>query len=572
MTVNQQFGKVTSSLIFDIFALSLLIGCLGFLAFEHSPEYDELYHVLAARSWAQDGSYTIGEGSYTRGAAFTAMLGMVFSTLGESFQTAKLLPLVAAILLVIAVFLWVRTTYGRLAAWITALLFGFSPGALDISQFIRFYSFHALAIWIFIIAVYSAFTAKKSLPKLALTALVALIAWSLAYHLQVTTMIATLGLCAWVSLVYGPAIVTRIAALPNGKAILIGLAVLIVLAIGGLILSDSLAHIWRSLRHTSPWQYKVRDDPLYYQRYLIRSFPTLWSLFPIAALFAIRRNLSAGLLCVCIFGVAVVLHSLAGPKNYRYLHYAMPFFFVIWGAALAEVLPYIYSLAKSTADRLSEISPLSPRSKGRLTYAAIGALALFVIASNTAYTRSAATLLRGEPKRHWNAQGWQDSRDRLQPFMDQADVVATSNGLYALYYLDRYEIDISPSQVAESSTGREFGQDVRTGRYVISTPESLDLIMSCHASGLYISDSVWRWRDPNVGVTDEVADFLIAHSEVVEVPEDWMLRVYRWQRPEGAPLPENCSLLPDLTRLTKGRANQAADTGVQKTETVGGAS
>jgi hypothetical protein len=33
--------------------------------------------------------------------------------------------------------------------------------------------------------------------------------------------------------------------------------------------------------------------------------------------------------------------------------------------------------------------------------------------------------------------------------MDEADVVATSNGLYALYYLDRYEIDINPNQVAE---------------------------------------------------------------------------------------------------------------------------
>jgi hypothetical protein len=156
--------------------------------------------------------------------------------------------------------------------------------------------------------------------------------------------------------------------------------------------------------------------------------------------------------------------------------------------------------------------------------------------------------------------------------MDEADVVATSNGLYALYYLDRYEIDISPSQIAESATGKEFGQDVRTGRYVISTAESLDLIMSCHASGLYISDSIWRWRNPNVGVTDEVADFLISHSEVVEVPEDWMLRVYRWQRPEGVPLPENCSLLPDLTRLTKGRTNRAADSEVPETETVDGPS
>jgi len=572
MTVNQKFGNVTSSLIFDVIVLSLLMACVGFATFQSSPKFDELYHVLAARSWAHDGSFAIGDGSYTRGAAFTALLGMVFTALGESLQTAKLLPLAAAVLLVIAVFLWVRVTYGRLAAWITALLFGFSPGALDISQFIRFYSLHALALWIFVVVVYSACTAKQSLPKLVLLVLLALGAWSLALHLQVTTLIATVGVAAWACFIYGPTITTRIAALRNGRAILMGAAVLVVLAGGGLILSDGLTGIWERLRFTSPWQHKVRDNPLFYHTYLLRSFPTLWSLFPIAALFAIRRNVSAGVLCICIVVVAVVLHSLAGPKNYRYLHYAMPFFFVIWGAALAEVLPYIHRLAGAATERLSEVAPTSPWVKSRLTYITIAAVALFVIASNTAYTRSAATLLLGEEMGNRNAQGWLESRDRLQPLLDEVDVVATSNSLYALYYLERYEIDISPSQVAESSTGEEFGQDLRTGRYAISTAESLDLLMSCHNSGLYISDAKWRWRSPHVGVTDEVADFLISRSETIEVPEDWMLRVYRWERPEGAPLPENCSALPGLTRLAKDAASQAAGADSQESETVDGPS
>jgi hypothetical protein len=224
----------------------------------------------------------------------------------------------------------------------------------------------------------------------------------------------------------------------------------------------------------------------------------------------------------------------------------MPFFFIIWGVTLAEAIPIAGQLFSEIAKRFTKLTPMFRNQKKVFEYGILALVTLFVVASNSAYPRSLIFIFSGDPRVHWNAEGWAKSASLLRPLMDEVDIVATSNGLFALYYLGRYDIVISPSKVAESSTEQEFGRDLRTGSYAISTPESLELIMSCFNSGIFISDSVWRWRKPNVGISDEMADFLNSQTEAIDLPQEWMLRAFRWDRPEELSIPNDCPNMPGL--------------------------
>lgn len=87
-----------------VFALALS----AFLVNLDQPlHFDELYHILAARSWSADGEMRIAEGVYTRGWLYTAFPGWWFSLFGDTHFVARLPSALAAGLWVAGVYLWV---------------------------------------------------------------------------------------------------------------------------------------------------------------------------------------------------------------------------------------------------------------------------------------------------------------------------------------------------------------------------------------------------------------------------------------------------------------------------------
>ena len=87
-----------------------------------------------------------------------------------------------------------------------------------------------------------------------------------------------------------------------------------------------------------------------------------WSLFPIACGVAVRRYPRPTLFCVSLFGVAFVVHSLAAFKAERYLYYAMPAFFCVWGMAAPTMLAWLRRTAGAFA---REVLPRTPRLASR---------------------------------------------------------------------------------------------------------------------------------------------------------------------------------------------------------------
>ena len=152
--------------------LFLLALAIRFVNLDHTALHDELYHVLAARSWLDQGVFAIDGGSYTRGSLFT--------------------------MLVVVVYLWTHWSMGRLTALLASLFLIFSPLEIYLSQYARFYALQGLvfasAAFIFYFLVCS-----KSLNIAARTGLLVVVAVLLAVgvRLQVITLVGVAGMTLW---------------------------------------------------------------------------------------------------------------------------------------------------------------------------------------------------------------------------------------------------------------------------------------------------------------------------------------------------------------------------------------
>src|SRR5690349_11806532 len=83
-----------------LFLLALLIAAVRI---GHQPEFDELYHVLAARGWLETGRFAIAEGEYNRTSLFTLLIAGLFRLFGESIVVARV-PSVLAYAVLVAMF------------------------------------------------------------------------------------------------------------------------------------------------------------------------------------------------------------------------------------------------------------------------------------------------------------------------------------------------------------------------------------------------------------------------------------------------------------------------------------
>jgi len=278
----------------------------------------------------------------------------------------------------------------------------------------------------------------------------------------------------------------------------------------------------------------------YYNDILLETYPALWGLLPVALFYALARRPQPVLFCGCVFAAVFLIQSGGAQKAPRYMFAAMPFFFAIWAIAIAEALPLIRRLAsQSTARALPNIAARL----GAIPGVAGMTLAVAFLIAATPALRTTIRDIRAWPEfpSHPDAT-WAEARKLLDPWLARADVVLTTNDVDAVYYFGRYDYQISRYRVSESLTRGEFGMDARTGRWTLSKPESLDLVLSCYPTGLFIGDP-FQWRHPIMGTSDALADMIEARAEPLPLPETLDIRAYFWDH-KGEPVSADCSALP----------------------------
>ena len=521
----------------------VLLGALALAVrlpnLDHVALIDELYHFLPAQAWLADGQLRIAEGTYERTAPFTIFLAQWLGLFGENLTVARLPSLIAGVALVVLLFLWTRAVAGNLAAVLAALLLALDPEAVQISQFARFYALHGLLFWLGAVGTYRLVTAPPALGRSMLVALGIVVGFGAALYLQVITFIGLLGVAVWSVLALGLAWLPTLSPRARwGGAIgvaLVGGAVLVILMESGLA-----AELLARYRSTPVFQAEHRDDFWYYHGFLVIYYPSLWPLTALAVGVGLAYRPRPMAFCASVVAVAFVLHSFAGPKAMRYFAYAQPFLFVVWGIALAEILPRLRAFLEEVGTLA--LARLHLERLGRPGVFAALAVALgFAVVANGAPMRTMANVFDIVIPPMRRAADWAAARDELAPWLADAPIVLTTSELEALYHLGRYDVLISRTRQSELHDREEFAIDPRTGRPVIATPESLALIMDCYLDGLIVSTGP-RWRDP-AGIDDAVANLIEATAEEVELVA-FDMKAYVWQQPDDARRAEACARLP----------------------------
>jgi hypothetical protein len=518
--------------------------------------HDELHHILAARGLIATGEPRIAEGLYERGYLYTWLVALSFRLLGDSLGAARLPAVLAMAAVVALLFAWLRREAGGRAAWLAALLFALSPFAVGTAQFARFYALQSLAFLLAALLLQRALLEPAPAWRRLGRAGLALAALGLAASLQPTSLIGGVGLGLWALLAGGGPWLAD-PTVPSRRRLAVaatGLALLLVAGLG-LGLGGELAALWQRYRATPLFLEASRGDFWYYHLWYSLYYPSLWPAVGLLALAGLVAWPRPGLLALVVFATAFLLNSLAGPKNLRYIAYAQPFLFALWGLGIAALWERGRDLLGWLVERLERLPPLPWPWSERLARALVVGAGLGLLVANPAWLRT-VTLLADvtvpgeEPNIHWS-----EARPVLAPLLDRAELVVTTAELETLYHLGRYDLLLNRSRLSElpDAERHEFGRDWRTGRPVISRRDSLALVMDCASFGLIVSP-VMNWsRD--VHLDEATRELIRARARPVPLPPASRVLAWTWEAPAVGPRPADCARLP-APRPDRGEAGR----------------
>jgi hypothetical protein len=523
-----------------IFAISVILA-IPFLG--QPPFTDELTHILAARSLLDTGEMTILPGSdpYTRGVAITYLVAGMFWIFGESLFVARIPALTFGGLLAVSVFLWVRVQVGRTGAWFAALLLIAAPISLQLSLWVRTYTLYALLYFLACVLIYH-LVARPTRPWVGIgLASTALLVFASMERLTGTgtVYIGAAGLGFWVVLTLLPRLLRRLSTPAEvvGTTLLLAalasLALVLALRTGfvdGLLEGASYVDIWGEAD-----RYNFR---FYHDRFMAQQ-PVLWVLLPAAIVIALTSRWTATTFCLSIFGVAFVSHSLVASKADRYLYYALPMFYAIWGIALGtlriRLAGWITNASRSV--RMATIAGGTLILTSLVLYPTIvRPAALFAI--REVRSGDARWAGWGRPAGHPD---WVAAASAMEPFVTTADAVIATDEAGAYYGLSRIDYLMRRTYTPWQGILNDFDR-YRGIVPVISTAEALDLVIACNRSGIVFVETRFLTRDWT-GVPDMIPE-LVSRLDRHELPRSFGLDAYTWNHVAGSSGPAECDSLP----------------------------
>ncbi|HSH76227.1 MAG TPA: hypothetical protein VLA09_11130 [Longimicrobiales bacterium] len=533
-----QPDRATRALYLEVAAAFLLSLSAGFayLLLDQKPLFfDEYYHLLAGRSWAESGTFAIADGSYERAGLLSAAVGLLVRAFGDSVLVPRMGAAVIAAGWCALLFYWIARQAGKMSAWVTAVLFALSPLVLINSVMIRFYGVAGLLVLCGVIAIFAVASREQASWKRAALFVLGILFIYLSYRTTRLTRVWVLGLWLWIGAMALAALARSVFRVP-------GLAILLMLA--GILSTVAWTSGWIQLNwevYTSAqlWAGPRASDLRWYERVLRADYPTLWSLLPLAGVLALHRAPRLAGLSLVVFIVGLGVLSGAAPKSERYLLPLLPYFFIVWGLAIPEAWRLLKPVGSELLDRvpaLREIGPL--KSTARIL--AWSLVLAFLLGANPGFLRLRSVMTgylatndAPPPGVGMSPGAWDQLAPVLRAAMGEVDVTVTANSLQTLYHVGDFDIDMMPTVVAELPAGREFSIDPRTGRPAIGTLESLQSLVDRHPSGLIFGEN-WRWGHLFEGFTSDVEDFVSSTMTEVELGPGSSVRAYRWERvPDG---------------------------------------
>jgi hypothetical protein len=536
-----RYEKVGSGL-WEVALITVLALAFRLIHLEEMRQTDSYFHIMGAASLLHDGTLLIGgDVPYDRAYLFTYLVAGFQSLFGGTTWVAGLPAILAGVATVAVVFLWVRSVAGRTAAWIAGLLFCFDMGSLVLAHMVRFYTLHTLLFFLGAIGLYYLVVRRPSWGSAALISVIVIASLSLAYHLQITTVIGGIALVSWLLIEAFPRVVCRLQNNSRSTAIAVafGAAILILAAAAVAVQYDLASRYWRLLHGAPMWAQWKSDTLTYYYAHLGRSYGALWVLFPVAAVFAIAKHGRPAVFAVVMFTVPFILHSVAAFKAERFLSYAMPFFFVTWGIAIAAALPGIKGVVRDAVINIIGFRP-ADRVLAVSVWGLLIAMIIVLGLMNRPIWWKAYTFVVGTERPEFiDPPRWDKAARVLNAVIDSVEVVVVSTG-EGYYYLDHVHVIAHAGHVAG---GVEFEPGHHLGVPGISERTSLETLFRCYNSGLVAIDGV-RWGK-NWAFTEEMIEGLQARAQPFALPAEWRIHAYTWSHSKDVGEEVGCPVLDE---------------------------
>lgn len=493
---------------------------------------DEIYHVVAASSWAGDGSFRFGDGTYSRGWIYTVLAGASFEAFGHiNVFLARLPAMLAGALMVPVMFVWIARSADRTAAWITSLLLCFTELMIRTADFARFYSLQALLVLVAAATAYL-FLLEPSRRK-AWLPLLALACLALAAQLQITTMVATGSIGLFVVLYLATRPQSR-SLLANAKQRYLILGLVLVATVGAAVVAYLALP---RLLEAEPWAEKNKFNYLYYHILLSRDYRLFWYLMPVASILALAKYPRLAAYCLVLWLAPLLIHSFGGMKADRYISYAFTFFIALWGLAFAAAAPWLRSAIVQILETLGDATAVRVNARWQQTIAVIVLVlcAVSVTAVNKKLIESPKLIAKGairfvrDPASitvHPPDPEWSDSLAGLRQEVNEGAVLISVDELRTQLYLGTPDFGMYLPPAPVTSTRNGFTIDTRNGRPVIEDVDDLARVVSCTGRGILMIPAR-RWLQ--FGFLDEsMADHIRAQTQPTRPPIPGFY-VYRWR-------------------------------------------
>lgn len=459
-----------------------LVPLLTHSLLDHPPEYDELLHVIAAQGIHDTSEPIIADGHYPRARLFTQLIAFVTDGSGDSeLILARLPAMLAGALLVALLGAWVSGKSGLIAGLATAGTLAILPDTVYLSVLVRFYTLHALLMIIMLILIFEALApARKTHTALILLVFSAL-SFTIGFQLHVLSQVTALaGASATVALLVNDNRNKLKLLLKQYPAII----AIFLVAIG--VITFFLFYklnIHEKLRGVTPaWSISKADDIFFYVKNFTTRLPLFWPLFPVLLVLAFFDNRRITLFFAVVVFVSLIISSVASQKATRYVYHIAPSIAVIYGIGLNAALKHFVDFV---GFKLS------------LKYSTSILIALVVASScllNSIEIQRAIKLVTGKGTLDrtlavMSEPDWTLASSQLSEYLITATQVVVSSGVKSLFAYGRYDYELSRTVIEDTVSKTEFGYDARTGKFVVSTPESMELIFAMEGTTLIILEN-----------------------------------------------------------------------------------
>jgi hypothetical protein len=372
------------------------------------------------------------------------------------------------------------------------------------------------------------------------------VAIAFAVYLQPTTFLGIAGLSLWLaSILSFPWMLGKETA-PRRRLLMISAGLVgAALVVGLLLATGLLVDFWHRYRWAPPFNAPRVNEFWYYHVYYLIFYPTLWPVIGLLGFAALATHPRLAWFACVIFAVGFLLNSFAGPKSLRYISYAQPFVFIVFGLGLAALLPWLFRAFSAFKQQLEAHLAGLGLAGWRLPNVALWGALLIVLLANAASLRTVSLLANITVPPETPDVQWQETLPLVEPLLNKVDVIVTMAELETLYFWQRYDILFSPSRLSEMADQSEFAADHRTGRSVISTTESLAEVFRCTATGMFIAPTQ-RWRRPQF-IEAETVDFIEQKMTRLDLPAATQLILFVWDHPSDPGCP------PIIKQLRDGR-------------------